>query len=99
MIFNWFEWRRDDAKVYPKVHPTQKPVTMLKDVIKIFTDEGDVVIDPVAGSASTLRACREINRDCYGFEVDKDFYKKAMEEMLKEPDEEQIDMFNLAVNQ
>ena len=99
MIFNWFEWRRDDTKKYPKVHPTQKPVTMLKDLIKIFTDEGDVVIDPVAGSASTLRACKEINRDCYGFEVDKDFYKKAMEEMLKEPDEEQIDMFDLAVNQ
>ena len=48
MIFNWFEWKRDNSKEYPKIHPTQKPVNLLKELIKIFTDEGDVVIDPVA---------------------------------------------------
>ncbi|WP_440483881.1 DNA methyltransferase, partial [Salmonella enterica] len=56
MIKNWFEWRRDKAKEYPKVHPTQKPVNLVKELIEIFTDEGDVVIDPCAGSGSTLRA-------------------------------------------
>lgn len=81
MIFNWFEWRRD-SKCYPKIHPTQKPVELLKKLIEIFTDEGDVVIDPVAGSGSTLRACAELNRNCYGFEIKKDFYKKAKEQML-----------------
>lgn len=84
MIFNWFEWKRDNSRVYPKVHPTQKPVGLLKELITIFTDEGDVVIDPVAGSGSTLRACRELNRDAYGFEVDKGFYEKAKEIMLVE---------------
>lgn len=84
MIFNWFEWRKDSTKQYPKVHPTQKPISVLKRLIEIFTDEGDVVIDPVAGSASTLRACAELNRSCYGFEIKKDFYKKAKEEMLKD---------------
>ena len=98
MIFNWFEWKRDNAKIYPKCHPTQKPIGLLKDLIRIFTDMGDVVIDPVAGSGSTLRACRELGRNSYGFEVDKEFYKKAMEEMLANPTEEQIDMFNLVVN-
>lgn len=83
MIFNWFEWKRDNKKIYPKIHPTQKPVGVLKELIKIFTDEGDVVIDPVAGSGATLRACREINRNSYGFEVDKKFYKDAKEQMLK----------------
>ena len=81
MIFNWFEWRRDSAE-YPKIHPTQKPVNLLKRLIEIFTDPGDVVIDPCAGSGSTLRACMETERNCYGFEISKDFYKKAKEEML-----------------
>lgn len=82
MIFNWFEWKRDSVKQYPKIHPTQKPVKVLKRLIEIFTDEGDTVIDPVAGSGSTLRACMELNRNCYGFEIDKNFYKLAKEQML-----------------
>ena len=39
MIFNWFEWKRDNSKEYPKIHPTQKPVYILKQLIEIFTDE------------------------------------------------------------
>lgn len=90
MIFNWFEWKRDNSKQYPKIHPTQKPVNLLKQIIKIFTDEGDVVIDPVAGSGSTLRAAAELGRNCYGFEVDRNFYEKAKNEMLILPEQEQI---------
>lgn len=82
MVLNWMEWKRDDKKLYPKVHPTQKPVNLLKRLIEVFTDPGDVVIDPVAGSGTTLRACAELGRTCYGFEVDKDFYKAAKERML-----------------
>lgn len=81
MIFNWFEWKKDGREI-PKIHPTQKPVNVLKRLIEIFTDEGDVVIDPVAGSASTLRACAELNRTCYGFEIKKDFCRQANEKML-----------------
>lgn len=84
MIFNWFEWKGDNSKEYAKIHPTQKPVAVLKRLIEIFTDEGDVVIDPVAGSASTLRACAELNRNCYGFEIKKDFYNLAKEKMISE---------------
>lgn len=82
MIFNWFEWKRDGSKDYPKVHPTQKPVSVLKKLIEIFTDPGDVVIDPVAGSGATLRAAYELGRSSYGFEVDKNFYREATEKML-----------------
>lgn len=82
MVFNWFEWKRDNSKAYPKIHPTQKPVNVLKRLIEIFTDEGDVVIDPCAGSGSTLRACMEINRNSYGFERNTKFYKMAKEKML-----------------
>lgn len=83
MVFNWFEWKRDSAKKYPKIHPAQKPVNVLKRLIEIFTDEGDVVIDPCAGSGTTLRACAELNRSAYGFEVSKQFYAEATEKMLK----------------
>lgn len=82
MIFNWFEWKRDSAKEYPKVHPAQKPVSLLKRLIEIFTDPGDVVIDPCAGSGSTLRAAMELKRNSYGFEIDKKFYNEAKNKML-----------------
>jgi len=48
-------------------------------LIKIFTDEGDIVIDPTAGSGSTLVAALELNRKAYGFEIDKEFFKKGTE--------------------
>lgn len=80
MILNWFEWEVDNS--YPKLHPTQKPIPVLKKLINIFTDIGDVVIDPVAGSGSTLKAAAELNRHSYGFEIKKDFYKRATEEMI-----------------
>lgn len=81
MIFNWFKWERD-GKDIPKIHPTQKPVNLLKTLIEIFTDEYDVVIDPCCGSGSTLRACMELNRSSYGFELDKHFYEEAKNKMI-----------------
>ena len=84
MVFNWFTWQKDDPKTYPKIHPAQKPVAVLKNLIEIFTDVGDVVIDPCAGSGTTLRAALELDRNSYGFEIDKNFYKRATTEMLKD---------------
>ena len=81
MIFNWFEWERDKKGAYPKIHPTQKPIGVLKKLIEIFTDPGDVVIDPVAGSGSTLQAAYELGRDAIGFEVNRQFYTAAKERM------------------
>lgn len=82
MIFNWFEWHRDSSKEYPKIHPAQKPVNLIKRLIEIFTDKGDVVIDPVAGSGVTLRAAMELDRNSYGFEISKKFYREAKTKML-----------------
>lgn len=76
MIFNCFDWEKDDATT-PKLHPTQKPVKLLSKIIEIFTDEGDVVIDPCAGSGSTLIAAERLKRKAYGFEIKKEFYEKA----------------------
>ena len=81
MIFNCFDWVRDTDT--PKVHPTQKPVPLLERLIEIFTDKDDVIIDPCAGSGSTLLAELKTGRRAYGFEIKKDFYKKATEQVLR----------------
>ena len=94
MIFNWFEWERDGSDV-PKIHPSQKPVKVLKKLISIFTDPYDVVIDPCFGSGSTARACKELKRNFYGFEINKEFYRRAKEEMIVLPYENQISIFDL----
>ena len=81
MIYNCMDWQKDEG--IPKVHPTQKPVKLLERLITIFTDAGDVVIDPCAGSGSTLLAATNLNRKAYGFEIKKDFFKSANEIMFK----------------
>jgi len=75
MIFNCMDWERDSDS--EKLHPTQKPVALLKKLIEIFTDEGDVVIDPVAGSGSSIVAAIQLNRKAYGFEIKKKFHMDA----------------------
>lgn len=77
MVFNCIEWEKDSSS--PKIHPTQKPVRLLEHLISIFTDEGDVVIDPCAGSGSTLIAAHNIGRRGYGFEIKKEFFHAASE--------------------
>lgn len=96
MVFNWFEWEKD-SKDIPKIHPSQKPVAMLKKIISVLTDEGDVVIDPCAGSASTLRACMELGRDSYGFEISKQNCAEAREKMLKVEKCGQLSIFEMGV--
>lgn len=81
MVFDWMPWERD-GDTYPKIHPAQKPVALLKKLIEIFTDPGDVVIDPCCGSGTTLRAAKELGRNAYGFEISKEFYRRAKTEML-----------------
>lgn len=82
MIFNCMDCVQD-GKDIPKIHPTQKPVALLERLIEIFTDPNDVVIDPCAGSGSTLRAAMNCGRRAYGFEIKKDFFKQANDKMLK----------------
>jgi hypothetical protein len=91
MVLNWFEWERD-GKDIPKIHPAQKPVKVLKKLIETFTDPVDVVIDPCFGSGSTARACLESGRNFYGLEINKKFYERAVAEMVKLPEDPQMDM-------
>jgi site-specific DNA-methyltransferase (adenine-specific) len=82
MVFNCFDVPRNDNDKYPKIHPTQKSVELLETLIKLFTDPDEIVIDPVAGSGSSLIAAENTGRKAYGFEIKKDFYNLAKEKML-----------------
>jgi site-specific DNA-methyltransferase (adenine-specific) len=75
MIYNCMDWERDT--ISEKLHPTQKPIKTLSRLINIFTDPGDIVIDPLAGSGSTLIAAQETGRSAYGFEIKKNYYMAA----------------------
>lgn len=92
MVFNCMDWPRDNDSA--KIHPTQKPVELLERLIEIFTDPGDVVIDPVAGSGSTLIAAENKGRKSYGFEIKANFFKSAIkwieENKLKRKEIEEI---------
>jgi len=80
MIFNCMDWEKDTTTT--KIHPTQKPIEILKKLIQIFTDKWDVVIDTLAGSGTTLLASYMCSRESYWFEIKKDFFKLANEKIL-----------------
>ena len=53
-----------------RIHPTQKPIDLLVNVIIEYTKKEDIIIDTFLGSGSTLLACEKTNRKCYGLEID-----------------------------
>lgn len=89
MVFNCMDWVRDLGM--EKIAPTQKPIPLLKRLIELFTDPDDVVIDPCAGSASTLVAAASLGRKAYGMEVSKRFYVDACEALKRNI---KVDMFS-----
>lgn len=62
-------------------HLTVKPVKLLEHLIKIFSKEESLVVDPFMGSGTTLIACKNSNRKCIGIEINKDYYKIAVERL------------------
>jgi len=59
------------------VHPTQKPVALFEYLIKTYTNEGDLVLDNCMGSGTTGVACKNLNRNFIGIELDPDYFKIA----------------------
>jgi site-specific DNA-methyltransferase (adenine-specific) len=88
MVFNAMEWPRDTES--EKIHPTQKPVQLLQRIISLFTDQGDVIIDPCCGSGSTIIAAHRSGRSGYGFEIKKDFHKSATQWLKRESQQQSI---------
>ncbi|MDR0905794.1 MAG: site-specific DNA-methyltransferase [Oscillospiraceae bacterium] len=71
MVFNCIDYVRDNET--PKLHPTQKSKHVINKLITTFTDIGDVVIDPCAGSGMTLYCAELLGRKAYGFEIVKKY--------------------------
>ena len=82
---NVLEYKKD----YDGLHPTQKPILLLEDLIKTFSNENDLVVDLTMGSCSTGIACMNTNRNFIGIELDENYFnisKKRVEEKRKEKD-------------
>jgi len=71
---NVFEYKRDRDNF----HPTQKPILLLEDLIKTFSNENDLVVDLTMGSGSTGVACKNTNRYFIGIEKDENYYNVAV---------------------
>lgn len=65
------------------IHPTQKPLFILKRLIEISSNEGDIVLDPFMGVGSTAVACKELGRSFIGCELNKKYIKYANERLIK----------------
>jgi site-specific DNA-methyltransferase (adenine-specific) len=70
-------------KDYDGYHPTQKPILLLEDLIKTFSNENNLVVDLTMGSGSTLVACQNTNRNGIGIEQDENYFKIATERINK----------------
>jgi site-specific DNA-methyltransferase (adenine-specific) len=67
--------------VLHSIHPTQKPVDLLERLLRVVSKEGDIVLDPFAGSASTAIACIKQNRNFICCEIDKEYYEAAIKRL------------------
>ena len=84
-VFNLWEGNKYKSNIlkykkdYDGFHPTQKPVLLLEDLIKTFSNEGDLVVDLTMGSGTTGVACMNTNRNFIGIELDEEYFKIAKE--------------------
>ena len=69
---------------YKTVHPTQKPVALMETLLKLVTQEGYLVLDPFMGSGSTGVACKNLNRNFIGIELDESYFKIGKERINKD---------------
>lgn len=72
-----WKFQRDCLK--SNFHPTQKPLALIEELIKTYTNSGDIVLDSCIGSGTTAIACINTNRNYVGFEKDKKYYDICME--------------------
>ena len=76
-----FRYPSESGGGFKRYHPTQKNLELMKEIVAIHTNENDIVFDPFAGSGSTGVACKLLNRNFIGCEIDKN-YAKIIEERI-----------------
>jgi site-specific DNA-methyltransferase (adenine-specific) len=65
-------------------HPTPKPIDLMKDLISLFTDPGETILDPFMGSGTTLRAAKDLGRKAIGIEIEERYCEIAARRMSQE---------------
>ncbi len=73
-----------------RVHPTQKPLKLLKYLVKTYTNKNDWVLDNTCGSNTTGVACYDLNRNYIGIEKDVDIYKVAFNRIKKHVSQQKL---------
>ena len=81
----------DFSKVAKPVHPTQKPVELIRYLIRTYTNEGDLVLDNCSGSGTTAISCIKEKRNFICFEKDETYWKKSVERVKNE--QQQLTLF------
>ncbi|MDN6840435.1 MAG: site-specific DNA-methyltransferase, partial [Tetragenococcus halophilus] len=76
-------WEFDRVSGKKQLHQNQKPLDLIKQCIEKHSDDGDLVFDGFVGSGTTAIACKELNRNYIGFELDKGYYDIAIERISK----------------
>ncbi|MBL4951121.1 site-specific DNA-methyltransferase [Neobacillus sp. YIM B02564] len=76
-----------------RIHPTQKPVELLEEIIKIHSNENDIILDCFMGSASTAVASTLQNRKWVGFELEREYYELANKRLEQIQLEDDLEMY------
>lgn len=61
-----------------RIHPTQKNLEVMEEIIKVHTNKNDLILDPFSGSGTTVLACKNTNRNSIGIEIDKKYFQKSI---------------------
>tara|TARA_R110002012_G_scaffold19740_2_gene70784 strand:+ start:1449 stop:2387 length:939 start_codon:yes stop_codon:yes gene_type:complete len=94
--FNLWEGKKYKSNIlkykkdYDGHHPTQKPVLLLEDLIKTFSNENDLVVDLTMGSGSTGVACKNTNRNFIGIEMNEEYFKIAKQRINKKEQQNKL---------
>lgn len=75
-----WKFQRDCLK--SNLHPTQKPLALLEELVKTFSNENDLILDNTMGSGTTGVACKNLNRNFIGIELDKEYFEIAKNRIL-----------------
>ena len=75
-------WRFKRDCLKSNLHPTQKPLALVEELVKTFTNEGDLVLDNTMGSGTTGLACKNLNRNFIGIEMNEEYFKIAKERIF-----------------
>lgn len=85
---------KKEHNAYTK-HPTQKPVELIRYLIRTYTNEGDLILDNCVGSGTTAIAAIKEKRHFIGMEINKEYYDIACERIKKEQTESENSLFNM----